>query len=266
MTDELELPHHDDGDSKHDRGQVLVVGGGRETPGAVLLAGLAALRVGAGKLQLATAASVSTALAVRVPEARVVGLPETRMGELHSHGADVVASLAKDADAVLVGPGVLDDVGMDAILAAIIESGCGTVVVDAGAIPALARGGRAALHVLAIPNASELELLGPDAATAAARLGCIVACRDAVTVVAHPDGRTWTEPAGSVGLATSGSGDVAAGAVAGLAARGASPVAAAVWAARIHGLAGERLEARVGRVGFLARELLDELPRLLPED
>lgn len=260
MSDDLELPRHDDDASKHDRGQVLVIGGGREAPGAVLLAGLAALRVGAGKLQIMTAASAAPGLAIAVPEARVIGLPETDGGELDASGAARVAEQAVGADAVLIGPGVLDDQGMDAMLAALLAAATGIVVVDAGALPALGRMDRVRGCVIAVPNASELEHLGADAVTVAQRLGIVVARRDATTIVAAPDGRTWTDDSGCLGLATSGSGDVAAGAVTGLAARGASPEAAALWGVRLHGRAGERL----GGIGFLARELLDELPRVLP--
>lgn len=260
MNDDLELPRHDEDASKQDRGQVLVIGGGRETPGAVLLAGLAALRVGAGKLQIATAVSAAPSLAIAVPEARVIGLAETDAGELDASGASRVAELAGGADAVLIGPGVLDGDGMDAVLAALLEAATGIVVVDAGALPALGRRARVPGRVIAVPNAVELEQLGPDAVSVARRLGIVVACRDATTTVAAPDGRTWTDDSGCLGLATSGSGDVAAGAIAGLAARGATPEAAALWGARLHGRAGERL----GGIGFLARELLDELPRVLP--
>ena len=265
MSDDLELPGHGEDDSKSDRGCVLVVGGSRETPGAVLLAGLAALRVGAGKLQLATVASAAVTLAGHVPEALVVGLPETDSGAITEDAAAVLGERAGRADAVLVGPGVLDDAAMDVVLDGVIESGCRAVIVDAGALPALGRRGHGGPTVLAVPNAPELDALGPDVRAAAARLQCVVACRDATTTVVTPDGRTWTESSGTVGLATSGSGDVAAGAIAGLAARGASLEAAAVWGARLHGRAGEVLAKRVGRLGFLARELLDELPGLLPD-
>ena len=261
MSDDLALPRHDEDASKADRGQVLVIGGGRETPGAVLLAGLAALRVGAGKLQTMTVASAAPALAIAVPEARVIGIAETDDGEIDASCAARVGEQASEADAVLIGPGVLDDCGMDAVLAAVLDAATGVVVVDAGALPALGRLTRVDAVVVAVPNSSELRHLGGDAAAAAARLGITVACRDAETIVVAPDGRTWTDESGCLGLATSGSGDVAAGAVAGLAARGASPEAAALWGARLHGRAGERL----GGIGFLARELLDELPRVLPD-
>jgi NAD(P)H-hydrate repair Nnr-like enzyme with NAD(P)H-hydrate dehydratase domain len=78
-----------------------------------------------------------------------------------------------------------------------------------------------------------------------------------------PDGSAWSDGAGGVGLGTSGSGDVMAGAVGGLLARGAETVQAAVWGRYAHAAAGDRLAAQEGRVGFLARELLDELPQVL---
>jgi ADP-dependent NAD(P)H-hydrate dehydratase len=260
----LPLPDHAEDAGKADRGQVLVVGGGRETPGAVLLAGLAALRAGAGRLQIATVAGVAPNLALLVPEARVVGLPETDDGELSDLGAEQLSELAASSDAVLLGPGVLDQTAMGALLAAVLGSTTGSVLVDAGAMAAAGTAGTLGPRGIAVPNGGELKLLGADdARTASARLGAVVACRTADTLVAAPDGRAWLDRTGTVGLATSGSGDVAAGVVAGLAARGASPEAAAVWGVHLHGLAGEAVARRVGRLGFLARELLDELPGVL---
>lgn len=73
-------PMPDDSTHKGRRGRVLVVAGASHTPGAALLAGVAALRAGAGVLQIATAESVARQLAVAVPEARVLGsrLPASR--------------------------------------------------------------------------------------------------------------------------------------------------------------------------------------------
>jgi ADP-dependent NAD(P)H-hydrate dehydratase len=83
--------------------------------------------------------------------------------------------------------------------------------------------------------------------------------------VADSDGRRWTVPVGHAGLGTSGSGDVLAGAAGGLLARGADPAQAACWATYLHSTAGDRLAARVGRLGFLARELVDQLPFVIVE-
>ncbi|MDQ1673012.1 MAG: ADP-dependent NAD(P)H-hydrate dehydratase, partial [Frankiaceae bacterium] len=81
--------------------------------------------------------------------------------------------------------------------------------------------------------------------------------------VAAPDGRPWHDEAGGIGLGTSGSGDVLAGVAVGLLARGADPAQAAAWAVHLHGSAGDAMAATVGRLGFLAGELLDQVPRIL---
>jgi ADP-dependent NAD(P)H-hydrate dehydratase len=265
VLDGLEIPSPSSDASKNDRGHVLVVGGSAETWGGVLLAGLAAFRVGAGRVQLATVASARTALLALVPEARVVGLPETAGGAIDpASSAEALAELASLADVVLIGSGALD---VDATGPLVdVVTGCARfVIVDAMAIPGAGRhpewirrlDGRA----LAIPNDTELEELGGDARAAAELLGCVVSVRGSETLVVAPDGAAYVSRGGGVGQAMSGSGDVAAGVVAGLVARGASPVAAAAWGAVLHARAGERLAERIAPLGYLARELLDELPR-----
>lgn len=110
-----------------------------------------------------------------------------------------------------------------------------------------------------------LDDLGSAARRVAAELHAIVAVRDAQTWLVAEEGPAYYDRSGDVGLGTSGSGDVLAGLVTGLAARGAQPLQAALWAVHVHGRSGERLAGRLGRMGFLARELLDELPAVMSE-
>jgi NAD(P)H-hydrate repair Nnr-like enzyme with NAD(P)H-hydrate dehydratase domain len=107
----------------------------------------------------------------------------------------------------------------------------------------------------------------PARATAdlAERTRVVVGMGGTTSWIATPDGRIWQDESGNAGLGVSGSGDVRAGITGGLLARGAEPAQAAVWAAWLHGRAGERLASSVGRVGFLARELPAEVPRVLAE-
>ena len=243
------LPRAEEGDDKHDRGTVLVVGGAVSTPGAPLLAGLGALRAGAGRLQVATVPETAVALAVALPEAMVVGL---------EHPGEVDVS---DADAVLVGPGLLD---AEPVLKGVrARLGDVPLVVDARALGCL--DGPVPGGVLT-PNAGELEHLG--AAGDIADMALAVARERQAAVATHgwvasPDGQLWRLEIGGVGLGTSGSGDVLAGIVTGLLARGAEPAQAACWGSYLHAAAGDRLAAVHGRVGYLARELLDEVPALM---
>jgi len=253
--------------SKYSRGQVLVVGGAVATPGGVMLAGTAALRMGAGRLALAVDATVAPHVAVAIPESGVSGLDdEERM-----------AKEAAGADAVLVGPGLDDaDVAIDLLerLAHLVDDDT-PVVVDAYAATVLADVStecRTALagRLLATPNRGELaRLVGADdlddheiaaaAESVCATYGATVAVGGWVL---STDG-AWRSTTGDTGLGTSGSGDVLAGAVAGLLARGADHAQALAWAVHIHAAAGDVLAARLGRVGYLASELMAELPLVL---
>ena len=107
---------------------------------------------------------------------------------------------------------------------------------------------------------SVLVIGGARAAVGAVLLSGVAALRAGAGVL-----RMAVAGSGAAGLGTSGSGDVLAGVVAGLLARGAEPDQAACWATYTHAAAGQRLAARVGRIGFLARDLVDEVPRVLME-
>ncbi|PPA61490.1 NAD(P)H-hydrate dehydratase [Micromonospora chalcea] len=257
---------------KEARGTVLVVGGSRFTPGAVLLAGVAALRAGAGVLQLAAAESTAASLSIQVPEALVVGLPETGDGAVRGDPGDLLHGLVAEADVVAVGPGLTDIETTGELLRLVLDAaGRETaLVLDAYALGALshapellAGSGRKAVLT---PNLTEAKhLLGRDPgddldAEAVELAGRYDAAVSLYGHIATPDGRAWREESGDAGLGTSGSGDVRSGLLAGLLSRGADPAQAACWAAFAHAVSGQRLVPRYGRIGFLARELLDEIP------
>jgi ADP-dependent NAD(P)H-hydrate dehydratase len=277
---EWALPTHPHGGTKQARGQVLVVGGAAQTPGAVLLAAVASLRAGAGKLAVATVARSATALGVAVPEALVQGLPETDAGAIDPEAVDKVVEMAASAGAVLLGPGMTDEDACCRLLLPVLRRLEDVpVVLDALSLAVVEHDpsillGRSRPAVLT-PNRKELRYmvgLGDDeidedvshvAQDAAARFGAVVSVGGGETLIAAPDGRVWHESTGSIGLGVSGSGDCAAGILAGLLARGAEPAQAAVWGAHLHGSAGDRLSTRLGKVGYLAREIADEIPQVL---
>jgi NAD(P)H-hydrate repair Nnr-like enzyme with NAD(P)H-hydrate dehydratase domain len=124
--------------SKEHRGRVLVVGGGVAVPGGVLLAATAALRAGAGKLQIATARSVALHLALAVPEALVAGLDETKDGEIAPSAAADLVARAKKNDAVVIGPGMLDEEAAGDLTRTILGEAVGPAyLIDAGAMARL---------------------------------------------------------------------------------------------------------------------------------
>ncbi|MEN5116780.1 NAD(P)H-hydrate dehydratase [Luteimonas sp. TWI662] len=272
------LPDPSAGESKEDRGRVLAIGGSVQVPGAVLLAGLAALRAGAGKLQVATVAEAALPLAIAMPEAKVMGLPGTRHGAIRDLGRDVVDAVCS-AGAVLVGPGMDCTTATRRVVAAVLEAAACPVVLDAGALQSdvvravRRRAGQGA--TIMTPHIGEMAgMLDTDAdaisadAQAVARdhardWNVVLVLKGPTTTIAAPDGRIWINTTGSAGLGTSGSGDVLAGLIAGLLARGAAPEQAAAWGVHLHARAGARLSRRRGLVGFLAREIGDEIPALM---
>jgi hydroxyethylthiazole kinase-like uncharacterized protein yjeF len=265
---------------KEARGSILVIGGSSETLGAVILAAEAALRAGAGKLQVATAESVAPFAATALPEALVRRLPETGRGAIRADAADEVRELAESASAVLVGPGMIDTEQTQAFGAALLPHLPGPLVLDALGLACITADAGCVLHLdgraVLTPNPKELALSlhrAPDdlgdpreaARALAERAHATVGLGGATSWVVAPDGRAWQDESGGAGLGVSGSGDVRAGIVAGLLARGADIEQAAVWAAYLHGRAGERLAAAVGRLGFLARELPLQIPQVVAE-
>ncbi|HEX8644884.1 MAG TPA: NAD(P)H-hydrate dehydratase [Allosphingosinicella sp.] len=281
LLERFPLPDHPEDSSKEDRGRLLVVAGSRELPGAALLAGIAALRAGAGKLQIATARSIAVQLGVLIPEARVVGYAETAAGDIEPEAIEPIVALARQAAAVAIGCGLQSGTALERLLDALLACGAEQLplVLDAAVLGCLAArapslrawpGGGVIL-----PHAGEMARLldcsrdevEADAEAAARRaaetLGIVSLIKGPCSYIVAPDGRTFRFEGGGVGLATSGSGDVLAGVVGGLCARGADPLTAALWGVYTHGEAGRILSQRIGRVGFLARDLLDLVPGIV---
>lgn len=269
----------EDGD-KEERGRLLVVAGSRELAGAAILAGTGGLRAGAGKLQIATGASVAAALSVALPEARVVGCEETEEGCIAPGAIAALLRSVEDAQATVIGCGLQHGPALDELLDALLASGLETpLVLDAAVLGSLApraaalcawRGGATLLphsREMARLLECEPEAVEADPLAAARRaaetFGAVTVIKGQYSYIVSPGGEAFRFEGGGVGLATSGSGDALAGIVGGLAARGADPLTAALWGVYLHGEAGRRLAERIGRIGFLARELLDEVPGLM---
>jgi hydroxyethylthiazole kinase-like uncharacterized protein yjeF len=273
------LPQPGDG-GKEERGLVVIVGGTREVPGAVVLAATAALRAGAGKVTIATPASIAQAVAIAVPESRVIALEENAAGGIAGNAAAALREVADKAESVLIGPGLLNDEATCAMTAMLLTLFSETaIVLDAGAmgVCGTARGlaMRLPRPVLLTPHAGEMAGLtgarkeaveaNPRAAAleAAHAWNAVVALKGAVTHIAAPDGRVWRHEGGNAGLGTAGSGDVLSGIISGLMARGAPLEQACAWGVALHALAGVRLAGRCGTLGYLAREIPGEVPAIM---
>nr|MBA2341149.1 NAD(P)H-hydrate dehydratase [Pyrinomonadaceae bacterium] len=246
------LPAPDEEGDKEERGRVLVVGGAPGMPGAVVLAATAALRAGAGKLQIATISSIAQTVAASVPEARVFALPETKAGAFTAAAAVEIAKRANSVEAVVIGPGMIDENAVARLMIKLIPRiKLPTLIVDAAALAVLSRSTKI-LHslqgkVVITPHAGEMaSALGIDkeevlkdkagiAGGAAHDFQAVVALKGSETFIVAPEGEIYCNRTGNIGLATSGSGDTLSGIIAGLVARGATPIQAAAWGVYLHG-------------------------------
>jgi hydroxyethylthiazole kinase-like uncharacterized protein yjeF len=268
------LPAVIDGD-KETKGRILIIAGSREVPGAALLAATAAMRAGGGKLRIATAESAALALGIAMPEAMVVGLPEDGHGGFSHAAIDEIDRLSRDSDAVVAGPGMSNGDICGKIAEVLLKSDA-SLALDAALLHALEplKYERTTLPVL-LPHAGELASLLDCSEEQIERdpVGCgkraaqlyrsAVLVKGVVSHVVCPEGNVWTYEGGAPGLGVSGSGDVLAGIVGGLLARGSKPLNALLWAVWLHGEAGAALAKKIGPIGFLAREIAGEVPALL---
>jgi ADP-dependent NAD(P)H-hydrate dehydratase len=275
------LPGLEEGGDKETRGRVLLGGGSLSSPGAVLLTGEGVLRAGAGKVRIATVAAAALPLGLHMPEAGVIGLAADDRGEIAADAADTLAGEVAQAKVLAFGPGMRSSAHLPALVGTLLDAAREgtTVLLDSAALVAL-RGREDAARALAgrlvlTPHPGELaglldiaqeavEADMPDhARTAAARYGAIVALKAAETVIATPEGTAYRYENEARGLGTAGSGDVLAGVIAGLMARGADPLTAVGWGVWLHGEAGQAAAHATGPLGFLARDLLPHIPMLM---
>jgi ADP-dependent NAD(P)H-hydrate dehydratase len=265
---------------KEARGRILVIGGDARIPGGALLAATAALRAGAGKLQLAVAAPVAPALGVAIPEALVASLPALPSGAPDPEQLADLEMLCRDASATIVGPGLSEPDSAAALVRRVAEwLPTSVLIVDAAALAGVDEAlGRCFIDRLIItPNATEAGFLldweeariAEDpilaAHTIAKRFHAVVALKGRETQIVDPEGHHYVNQAGNVGLAVSGSGDALVGIIGGLLARGAAPLQAATWGVHLHALAADELAETVGPLGYLPREIPARLPTLLAQ-
>jgi NAD(P)H-hydrate epimerase len=262
---------------KNTFGHVAVVGGMPGKAGAALLAGMAAVRTGAGLVTVATSTTSAARVEGRHPELMVEGCIPVDAGALADDGAGLAAVL-QGRTAIAIGPGLGTDAWADRVLEVAIDAGV-PIVIDADALTVLARepGRRPDGPCVVTPHPGEAaRILGTspqevqaDRVTAARALAqrtrAVAVLKGAGTVVASPDGRLAVNATGGPALATAGTGDVLAGVVAALLGRGIEPFDAACAAVHVHGRAGDLAAAALTEHSVSATDVLDALPGAIAE-
>ncbi len=270
------LPSRAADSHKGSYGRVLIIGGSRGMSGAAALAGMAALRSGAGLVRLAVAESCLDTVAAFDPCYMTVPLPDDSEGRL---AVDSVADLEPILDwatTVAIGPGLSRSAQLDHLVVELYRHAVQPLVVDADALNALASQGidlskHAAPRILTPhpgemarlidSNIDQVQAARKDVAQAFAKAhDVILVLKGHATVIASRD-QLAINATGNPGMATGGTGDVLTGITVAITAQGLAPFDAARLAAHVHGLAGDLQAARLGEVSLIARDLIDGLPQ-----
>ena len=265
-------------------GRVLVVAGSINYIGAAYLACSGAIRVGAGLVTLATAGSLQPILAAKLTEVTYLPLPESAPGVISAEAVNIVVPELKGYNVLLLGCGLGQSEQAVAFNRSILlqpKYRLPLLVIDADTINTLAKTPgwwrQITDDAILTPHPGEMaRLTGMPVAEIQSNRVCItrdmasewkktIILKGANTVIAAPDGRCRVCPVANPGLASAGTGDVLAGAVAGLLAQGLNVFDAASLGVWLHARAGEIVKAELGDAGMIASDLLPVLPKTIKE-
>jgi len=262
-------------------GHVLVIGGGRGKTGAAAMAGISALRAGAGLVTVASASSAIPVIAGHAAELMTEPLPETAGGSISPAAFETgrIQRVAENKTVLGLGPGIGTDAETVRFARQVVATFRQPMVVDADGLNAIAGTefpGRPSLILTPHPGEmarltglSRDEILADRVGTArsfATEHNVVLVLKGQRSLIAMPDGRVWINPTGTPAMATGGSGDILTGLIAGLVAQFPDQleraVLAAVW---LHGRAGELGAGDLGEQALVATDLLAYLPEAIEE-
>ena len=262
---------------KGDAGHVLVIAGSPGKTGAAAMAGMSAMRAGAGLVTIGIPKSVNPIIEALAIEAMTLPLPESNTGSLDMEAFDEIQKCAQDKRCLAIGPGLGVDSGTKKLVQALVANARIPLVIDADGLSALAEDMDAfkkrPAPMIITPHPGEMaKLAGASvkdiqkdrigwARKLSHDLNAHLVLKGAKTIVASPDGSVYINPTGNPGMASGGMGDVLTGIIAGLVSQGFSMEDAAVSGVFIHGAAGDDLAKKQGAVGFLATDVMDRIPR-----
>ena len=265
---------------KGDFGRVLVVAGSTGKTGAAHLAGLGALRSGAGLVTIATPRSCVPTVAAAAPEYMTLPLPESEDGHV---GRDALSQLLElPCDVIAVGPGLGTGAGATALVHGLLDQATVPLVLDADALNAVVAEpgrlrGREGSALIITPHPGEMARLArttteqvqanrvETARGFATSQKLYVVLKGARTLIATPDGSVFVNLTGNPGMATGGTGDVLTGGTAAWVAQLLDAAAASKVAVHLHGLAGDLAAKSHGQVAMTATDLVAELGRAVTE-
>ncbi|RPJ80195.1 MAG: NAD(P)H-hydrate dehydratase [Deltaproteobacteria bacterium] len=257
-------------------GHLFVIAGSPGKTGAAALTSLSAMRTGAGLVTLGIPVGLNPVLESQVREVMTLPLSETEDGLLHGSSEQMILAFLKDKKCLAIGPGLGTALETRMLFFSILQNLKIPVVIDADGINMLAENRKILssvnVPVILTPHPGEMARL-MNTTVGEIQKDRIAIARDfaleqnvhlvlkgAGTVIAHPDGTVYINPTGNPGMASGGMGDVLTGMIAGLLTQGYSPEAATHLGVWLHGSAADSLAREKGVIGFLASDVMEEIP------
>lgn len=270
------LPHRPAAGHKGTFGHVLVVAGSTGKGGAAQMCSVASLRSGSGLVTLATSDTIEGHIAPMVAEVMTVALP-SELGCISFSGLDQIQKIYQDKNVIALGPGLGQDGSVKQLVRGMIQNVSIPLVIDADALNVISDDlgclkDRRAKDVVVTPHPGEMARLtgltvdkiqssrSAVASDFSKIWNVVVVLKGARTVIAAPDGRVWINSSGNSGMACGGMGDILTGVIAGWLAQGVDVFSAAVLGVYLHGKAADNCQAIYGGTGYLATDLLPQLP------
>jgi ADP-dependent NAD(P)H-hydrate dehydratase len=261
---------------KGDFGKVCIIAGSLGMSGAAALAGRSTLRAGAGLVRIATPKSILPIVASIEPSFTTIPLPEDNEGRISSKAINIILDIVKDNDVIAIGPGLGTSRELRSVIEALLEQNNLKLVIDADGLNNLAAiknwHEKLKANLVLTPHPGEMKRLWSGlfrepihqdrqelAIKMAAETNAVIVLKGSGTIVTHSN-KIYINTTGNTGMATAGSGDVLTGVIAALLGQGLSSFDAAVLGVYIHGLAGDIAAEKLGQVGMIATDIIDNLP------
>jgi NAD(P)H-hydrate epimerase len=273
---QTKLPHRSASAHKGNNGHVLILAGSPGKTGAAAMAATAAMRGGAGLVTLGIPDSLNPVLETMVTETMTVGLAETVEQTIDEKAFDAIGSLLDGKQCLAIGPGLGTHPSTGRLLTRLIEESTLPIVMDADALNLISSDAsvlkKSKAPMILTPHPGEMSRLtghttgkiqadrSESARSFALSNEVHLLLKGAATVIATPEGTVFINPTGNPGMAAGGMGDVLTGLIAGLISQGMEPGEAARTSVFLHGSAADKIAARWAPVGYLATEVMNEIP------
>jgi NAD(P)H-hydrate epimerase len=262
-------------------GHVFILAGSPGKTGAAALTANAAMRCGTGLVTLGIPQSLNLSVEPQVTEAMTYPLPDNGQGLLIESAFEKIIEVAKDKDAIAIGPGIGTDKSTKNLIKKLIKKLDIPIIMDADCLNLISENPKilkkAKADVILTPHPGEMARLSSattkeiqenrleSARNFSNEFGLTLVLKGANTIISLADQKTYICPVGNPGMASGGMGDVLTGMIAGFKAQGFSSENAAIAGVYIHGLCGDNLFESIGAFGFLASDMVKIIPQTIDQ-